>query len=257
VASQIAAQLYTLRDHCKTPADIAASLKKVRQIGYEAVQVSGIGKIDPAELNTILKNEGLTCCVTHNSPDRLKAEPDAVAAEHKLWGCQYTAIGGFGWGEMTGAKWIELAKGLNATAATLAKLGLPVGYHNHSHELAKYDGKTALDILLETFDKSIWFEIDTYWITHGGGDPIAWINKVAGRIPCIHLKDMAIAFDGKQYKQMMAPVGEGNLNFPGILEAGNKAGTKWYIVEQDDCYGRDPFDCLASSFKYLKSLGLK
>ncbi|CAN5447113.1 sugar phosphate isomerase/epimerase [soil metagenome] len=257
MASQIAAQLYTLRDFCKTPADIAASLKKVRQIGYEAVQVSGIGKIDPAELQSILKNEGLTCCVTHTGIDRLKAEPEAVVAEHKLWDCHYTAIGGFGWGEQTTATWIENAKNLSAVASTLAKMGLPVGYHNHSHELSKYNGKTGLDIILETFDKLVWFEIDTYWITHGGGDPIAWINKVAGRIPCIHLKDMAIAFDGKQYNQQMAPVGEGNLNFPGIIEAAKKAGTKWFIVEQDNCNGRDPFECLASSFKYLKSLGLK
>ena len=65
MASQIAAQLYTLRNFCKTPADIATSLKKVKQIGFDAVQVSGIGKIDPKELATILKGEGLACCATH------------------------------------------------------------------------------------------------------------------------------------------------------------------------------------------------
>ena len=110
MASQIAAQLYTLRDFAKTPADIAATLKKVKKIGYDAVQVSGIGKIDPKELDGILKGEGLTCCVTHVGLDRLKAEPQAIADEHKLWGCQYTAIGGFGWNGVGQQGWIEASR---------------------------------------------------------------------------------------------------------------------------------------------------
>ncbi len=253
MASQIAAQLFTLRNFCKTPADIATSLKKVKQIGFDAVQVSGMGKIDPKELSTILKGEGLACCATHIGMDRMKADPQAVADEHALWGCKYTAIGGFGWSGMDSAAWSAFAKDYSAVSATLGKLGLAVGYHNHSHELVKYDGQTALDLLVKELDKSVWMEIDTYWITHGGGDPIAWINKVAGRIPCIHLKDMAIT---PERKQLMAEVGEGNLNFPGILEAAKKAGTQWFIIEQDDCNGKDPFDCLATSLKNLKAMGL-
>lgn len=254
MASQLAVQLYTLRDFCKTPADIAASLKKVKQIGYDAVQVSGIGKIDPKELANILKGEGLTCCVTHIGMDRMKNEPAAVVEEHKMWGCEYTAIGGFGAsGDLTAKSWLDFAKEYSAIAVNLAKDGLYVGYHNHSHELVKYDGSTALDLLFKNFDKSVWMEIDTYWITHGGGDPIQWINKVSGRIPCIHLKDMAITADKKQ---LMAEVGEGNLNFPGILEAAKKAGTKWFIVEQDNCNGRDPFESVAVSLRNLRALGL-
>jgi sugar phosphate isomerase/epimerase len=254
LASQIAAQLYTLREYCKTPADIAQALKKVKQIGYDAVQVSGIGKIDPKELAGILKGEGLACCVTHISMERMRDEPQQVAEEHKMWGCEYTAIGGYGFkGDATSQTWADFAKDYSAIAANLAKLGLLVGYHNHSHELVKYDGQTALDTLIQKTDKSVWFEIDTYWITHGGGDPVQWINKVAGRIPCIHLKDMAIRPDRTQ---IMAEVGEGNLNFPGIIEAAKKAGTKWFIVEQDNCNGKDPFECLSTSLRNLKKLGL-
>ena len=255
MASQIAAQLYTLRDFAKTPADIASTLKKVKQIGYDAVQVSGIGKIDPKELANILKGEGLTCCVTHIGLDRMKAEPEKVAEEHKLWGCQYSAIGGTNFsGETAKQQWLDFAKEYSEVGKKLASLGLLIGYHNHSHELVKYDGETALDIILNKTDKSIWMEIDTYWITHGGGDPIQWINKCAGRIPCIHLKDMAITMPDR--KQIMEAVGEGNLNFPGILEAAKKAGVKWFIVEQDNCNGKDPFQCLATSLKNLKAMGL-
>jgi sugar phosphate isomerase/epimerase len=95
-------------------------------------------------------------------------------------------------------------------------------------------------------------EIDTYWITHGGGDPVQWINRVAGRLPCVHLKDMAISTKREQF---MAEVGEGNLNWPAILDACRKSGVKWYIVEQDVCY-RDPFESLEISLKNLKQMGV-
>ena len=130
---------------------------------------------------------------------------------------------------------------------------MEIGYHNHSHELARFEGrKTALHMLLEDLDESVWWEIDTYWITHGGGDPAQWIDKVRGRIPCVHLKDMAIKTDRTQY---MAEVGEGNLNWPRILQACRDAKVEWYLVEQDVCY-RDPFESLEISLKNLREMGL-
>ena len=95
-------------------------------------------------------------------------------------------------------------------------------------------------------------EIDTYWIQHGGGDPAWWIRRMAGRSPLVHLKDMVM----RGREQLMAEVGEGNLNWPAILRACKAAGVKWYIVEQDDTYGADPFVCLATSLRNLRSMGL-
>src|SRR5580658_10059643 len=93
--SCIAAQLYTLRDFTKTPADIISTLKRVKKIGYDAVQLSALGKIDPGELARVLQGEGLTCCATHLSLERMRDETQAVIDEHRLWNCKYTAIGGF------------------------------------------------------------------------------------------------------------------------------------------------------------------
>src|SRR3954447_17858393 len=93
--TQIAAQMYTLREFTKTPADIAKTLGRVKKLGYDAVQLSALGPIDPKELATILKNEGLTCCATHGSRERWETETQAVIDEHHQWGCKYTAIGGF------------------------------------------------------------------------------------------------------------------------------------------------------------------
>lgn len=249
-ASVLAAQLYTLRQSLGTPAEIATTLKKVKQIGYDAVQLSGLGKIDAGELGAILDGEGLTCCATHVGLDELKKEMNKVIDEHKLWKCDLTAIGVYR--GTSKADWQRFADEYNGLAAKLEPAGIHLGYHNHSHELARYDGQTAMEILLERLNPRIWMEIDTYWIAHGGGDVIQWIDKVAGRIPCVHLKDMDITPDGKQ---LMAEVGEGNLNWPGILAACRKAKVQWYIVEQDICQ-RDPLESLAISLKNLKGMGL-
>jgi sugar phosphate isomerase/epimerase len=253
--SLIAAQLYTLREHCRTAAELAASLKKVRAIGYESVQISGIGPIDPKDVARILQDNQLTCCITHIGLDQMRNEFDAVLEKHRLWDCQYAAIGGlFPREAYTRQLWQSFIDEYNQLATRFAATGLTIGYHNHSHELARVDGTTPMQMLVDGLQRPAFIEIDTYWITHGGGDPIAWIDKCTGRLPCLHLKDMAITSDRQQ---RMAPVGEGNLNFPGIISAATRAGTRWFIVEQDDCYGRDPFECLAASYRNLREMGLR
>jgi sugar phosphate isomerase/epimerase len=250
---KFAAQLYTLREFTKTPADIARTFGRVKKMGYDAVQCSALGPIDPKELANLLKQEGLTCCATHVSRDRIEKETQAVIDDHHLWGCKYTAIGGFfPKVDVTAQTWSQFASEYNAVAKKFAGSGVSIGYHNHSHELAKYGGKTALAMLCDELDPSIWMEIDTYWVAHGGADPVQWIKRVAGRIPCAHLKDMAI---NNKSEQFMAEVGEGNLNWPDILAACEKAGVEWYIIEQDVCY-RDPFESLGISLKNLQAMGM-
>jgi sugar phosphate isomerase/epimerase len=251
--SQIAAQLYTVREHTKTSADIAKTLKRIKQIGYDAVQSSALGKIDPAELAKIFQGEGLTCAATHTPLDRLKNDTQAVLDEHRLWNCHHTAIGGHYPTEPSAEGWRAFAAEYSTVAGKFANSGLHLGYHNHSHELAHFQGKPALQTMIDHASKEIWFEIDTYWIVAGGGDPVAWLNKVQGRCPCVHLKDMVPMPDRRQH---MAEVGSGNLNWPAILPACRAAGVQWYIVEQDDLYGTDPFECLATSLRNLKAMGL-
>ncbi|HEX4055755.1 MAG TPA: sugar phosphate isomerase/epimerase [Tepidisphaeraceae bacterium] len=253
MASTIAAQLYTLRDFTKTPGEIASTLARVKKIGYDAVQLSALGKVDAKELAGMLQGEGLACCATHISLDRMRDESAKVIDEHHLWDCKYTAVGGFFPKNPVAGDWPEFARGYNAIAGKYRGSGVAIGYHNHSHELARFDGKTGLQILLDHFSPDIWWEIDTYWIQHGGGDPMQWIGKVAGKIPCVHLKDMAITADRTQ---LMAEVGEGNLNWPAILKACRDARVQWYIIEQDICQ-RDPFESLAISLKNARELGLE
>lgn len=250
--SVLAAQLYTLRDFLKTPADIAKTLHRVKTMGYDAVQLSALGKIDAKELAKLLREEGLTCAATHVSLDEMRDQTRRVIDDHKLWNCSYTAIGGFFQESFSRQDWVNFIRNYNAVANLFAGSGLSIGYHNHSHELMRFDGTTPLRMLIDGLSPQVWFEIDTYWITHGGGDPIQWIKNVSGRIPAIHLKDMVI---GPDRQQQMAEVGEGNLNWPGILSAAKSAGVKWYIIEQDICQ-RDPFESLSISLKNAKAMGL-
>lgn len=251
--SVIGAQMYTLREHLKTPPDMAKTLARVKKMGYDAVQVSAFGPIEVTELAKMLDGEGLTCAATHVGLDMMCDAPKCID-HHAALKCKYPAIGGFWKDNATAADFKAFALEYSAIAKPLAKAGLTLGYHNHSHELIHYDGKPALDILISESDKDlIWFEIDTYWIAHGGGDPAQWIQKVAKRIPCVHFKDMRMS---PAKTQMMTEVGMGNLNWPRIIEACKAAGVEWYLVERDS--GElDPFESLKISLDFLRTMGLK
>jgi sugar phosphate isomerase/epimerase len=250
--ARIAAQLYTLRDFLKTPEDMARTLPRVAQIGYRAVQLSGMGPITAADLRRLLDTAGLHACATHVSFDRLHADLDAVVDEHRVLGCDYVAIGSMPKEYRTAEGYPRFARAATEVARRLQERGLAFGYHNHSFELQKFGDRTGLAILYGESDPAlVRCEIDTYWIQHGGGDPAWWIRSVAGRIPVVHLKDMVMGEDGP----LMAEVGEGNLNWPAILEACRDAGVRWYVVEQDTCR-RDPFESLAISFQNLRGWGL-
>jgi len=252
---RVGAQLYTVRDFTKTPSDLAHTLKKVAEMGYTAVQLSAIGPIEPKELGKLAADAGLTIAATHVGWDRFLNELDAVIEEHKIWNCNHAAIGGLP-GEYRSAEGVKrFVEELAPVAERLAQEGIDFSYHNHNHELAKYEGKTWLDMAIELSDpKHLKFEIDTYWIQAGGGDPAAWIRKCSGRVPLLHLKDMIVT---PEREQRFAEIGEGNLNWEAILQAADEAGVEWYLVEQDKTYDRDPFESLAISYRNLKAMGLE
>ena len=250
--TQLAAQLYTLREYTKTPSELAETLKKVKAMGYDVVQVSAIGPIEYSELRKILDDTGLTVCATHTSFERMRDDTERVIEEHKTIGCEYPAIGGLP-GEYRNAEgYPKFAKEATEVGKKLAAAGLHFGYHNHAFELEDYGGRTGLQTIYEDSDPQyVKAEIDTYWIQFGGADPAAWIEKLAGRIPLVHLKDMTV----RNGAPIMAEVGEGNMNWKRIIEACKNAGVEWYIVEQDTCE-RDPFESLAISLRNLKAMGI-
>ena len=253
MASAIAAQLYTVRDFTQTPDGVVETLKKVAAAGYEAVQLSALAPMDPRELRNICDGEGLAICSTHIDYGQMRDEPEKVIEEHHILGCKYPAIGGMPSEYRNAQDFVGFAKDASEVVARLAEAGLIFGYHNHNWELEKFGGRTVLQIFFEESDPRYFtFELDTYWVQAGGGSPVDWINKLKGRMPLLHLKDMTM----RGGQQIMAEIGEGNLDWPGILAAAKDAGVVWYIVEQDTCE-RDPFESLKISLENLKAMGLQ
>lgn len=247
---QIGAQFYTIRDFCKTTDDLAESLKKVADIGYKTVQISGTCEYEPQWLDAELKKNGLKCVITHIPSDKLIKDAKQVARDHYLFGCDYVGLGwhGFDGTEEDIKKFIS---DYSPVAEAIRQEGKYFMYHNHDTEFRKYKGETILEFLMNHFSPDVMgFTFDTYWAQTAGADPALWIEKLSGRVPCIHLKDHS--FDRK-----MAVVGEGNINFDRVFEKAEAAGTKYMLVEQDDCGTENPFDCLKRSYDFLRSRGFE
>lgn len=252
---RIGAQFYTLRDHCQTLEAFAETLKKVAEIGYEYVQISGTCEYEPEWLDEQLKANGLKCVITHYNVKKIKEEPEEVVKFHNGFGCKHIGIGCMPGGLREPENYDDFVRDYKAAGKRIAELGCQMMYHNHSMEFMKAeDGKLYIEKLAEDFaPEELGFTLDTYWVQAGGADPAQWLEKLSGRVPCIHLKDMSCV----NREQRMAPIGEGNINFERVFEMAEKAGVEYMLVEQDDCYGEDPFDCLRRSYEYLTKHGFR
>lgn len=247
---QIALQCYTIREHAQTASALAESLAKVRQIGYRAVQISGIGPIPAEEIRRMTDAEGLRICATHEPGKTIVENPEAVVERLSVLGCRHTSYAYPHVPLNTLAAAEELAESLNRSGAALKAHGMVLTYHNHALEFQRVGKKTVLEVLFERTDPElVRAEIDTYWVQAGGGDPVAWCKRLERRLPLLHLKDYAVVNN----EPVMAALGEGNLNFPDIVAAADRSGCDWFIVEQDRGFS-DPFVAIATSLRYLETL---
>lgn len=251
---QIGAQFYTVRNQCQTLNNFALTLRKVADIGYKTVQISGTCPYEAEWLREQLAMNDLRCVLTHIPVPRLVGETAQVIADHHVFGCEHI---GLGWYAFNEDKPEESYANFMATYPRVAKEirdgGRYFMYHNHDNEfkLAPGSKQIVLEKLAQDIPADVMgFTLDTFWIQAGGGDPAQWVEKLAGRVPVIHLKDYA-------YGRRMAVVGEGNINFDRVFEKAEKSGTKYMLVEQDDCNGEDPIECLRRSYEYLKACGFR
>ena len=253
----IGAQLYNVREFTQTFDGLKETMEKVAAIGYTTCQISGVGADIPAsDIGMLAKDNGLTIACTHMAWSRFLNDLDSVIADHKAMGCVHPAIGSLPPEYRTFDSIKQFRDELYPIAEKLAAEGLDFSYHNHSHEFIRENGKTWLEMLYETCDADhLKAEIDTYWVQAGGGDPALWVEKMAGREPLLHLKDMIVTVDREQ---RFSPIGEGNLNWPRILGIAENSGVDYMLCEQDRCWdGMDPFDALAMSYRNLTSWGYK
>ncbi|MBE6688338.1 MAG: sugar phosphate isomerase/epimerase [Ruminococcaceae bacterium] len=252
---KIGAQLYTVHDYTKTLEDFADALAKVADMGYTSVQVSGTCAYEPEWLAAELKKNGLTCDLTHTDFNVLKADPKKAVENHNIFGCKYIGVGGYGPFYHEGVAGVEkFMAEAPAVAKTIKDMGKKFFYHNHAHEFKPENGTYVFEQLVKNFGADeLGFTLDVYWVAEGKHDPCEWLRTLKGRVQCIHFKDMACDSEGKH---IFAPVGSGILDFDKIIQASYDAQVEYAFVEQDNCYGEDPFECLKKSYEFLKSKGL-
>ena len=251
---KLGAQLYTVRDFAKDTASLEKTLERIAAIGYTAVQLSGVCAYDPEWMKKTLTRLGLVAPITHFDFKKITESPEETSAFHKTFGADYVGIGCSPFSfDQDGFE--KLTTSLLRVADYYRERGQKLTYHNHNMEFCRLDGALFFDKLADAFSKDqLAFTLDTYWVQAGGGDAAEWLKRLAGRVDCIHLKDMAFTMPEREAR--MAPIGRGNMNFERILAAAEEAGTLYAFVEQDNCYSEDPFDCLAESYRYVKALGL-
>jgi len=238
-------QLYTVRQQLGE--DFDGVVRALARMGYQGVEFAGkYGERSPAELKAFLDDLGLRVCGMHCPLDALlDAGSDAYKTAATL-GSPYVTTS---CAPQVAKDWAGTMDKIVRAGAVAASRGLTFTYHNHAQEFAPIEGKYALDALYERAPAAtVQAELDTYWIQKGGVEPLAYLKKYAGRVPQVHLKDMA-ADDGS-----FAEVGEGILNMAGICAEAPALGARWLIVEQDVCR-RPPLESAKISIENLKKLG--
>ena len=245
---EIGAQLFTVREACSTLEGFAQTLRRIADIGYRTVQVSGTCAYDAQWLKEQLASTGLRCVITHSPADRIVRDTENLIQDHSVFACDYIGLGFY---DFENQGYEDFLNTYLPAAKKIRENGKLFMYHNHDREFIRIGDKIVMDELLADVPVELMgFTLDTYWVQAGGGDPAQWLEKLAGRIPCIHLKDFA-------YGRKMAVIGEGNINFERVFQKAEEGGTKYMLVEQDDCYGEDPFECLRRSYLYLRAQGFQ
>lgn len=274
---KVGLQLYSVRDDMAQ--DMAGTLKKVKEMGYDYVEFAGYFEHTAEEVKAMLDEVGLECVSVHQGYAPFLEKEQEMIDYLKTIGAKYCAIPWMGkenhkGGEKCAQAWGEIEQ----VAKALKENGIQMLYHNHDFEFEKYEGKFLMDWFYEAFSEDLMkTEVDCCWVRYAGYDPAEYIKKYSGRSPVVHLKDFVctnenagpvyglIDDSGKDEKPkkskeesgfMFKPVGHGVQDIPSILKAAEEAGADIVIVEQDASPERPALESAKMSRDYLKSLGI-
>ena len=245
--SRIGLQLYTVRDRMQ--ADLPGTLAQVAAAGYKEVEFAGYFGRSPAQIRELLQRNGLTSPSTHvqsspSSPNWQKTLADAKAIGHE-WAI-IPWIPEEARRDLDG--WRRILDQLNTGARQARDAGLKFGYHNHDFEFQRFGNVVPFDMMLEGTDPALVdFEMDLYWVTKAGSNPLDYFRRFPGRFPLVHVKDSMGKPDDR-----MVEVGKGSIDFAAIFAASGLGGIQHYFVEHDN--PADPIASIRSSFNYLKNL---
>ena len=270
---KIGVQVYSVRDFAEK--DFAGTMKKIKEMGYDGVELAGSYGLSAGEIKKVLDDLGLIAFSAHVPMVDMYEKPEETFSFYKELGIKYIVVPYISeeYRPETPAfpKTIEMIREIGENAK---KYGMLLLYHNHDFEFVKIEGGYGLDVLYDSIPAdTLATELDTCWVKVAGEDPVAYVNKYAGRAPVVHLKDFykreGATRDGmyeligiaKKVNATAAfefrAVGHGMQEFPPIVEAAENAGAEWVVVEQDrPSQGLSSMECIDISRKYLRSIGL-
>ena len=256
------------------------TLKKCAELGYHCIEISQVPMTpeNVAGMKKACDEFGIkvSSCTASLEPmipgmpgEYLVSDFDKIVQDCKTLNCDMLRIGMLPMTCMGNReKALDFVKRADEMAEKLKAEGIDLYYHNHHVEFVRYDGEYLLDIIKNN-TKYMGFELDIHWIHRGGENPVEFIKKYNGRIRLLHLKDYRIGevkmpegeFDAKAFVTAFsnivefAEVGEGTLPIKECIEAGLAGGSEYFLIEQDDTYGRDPFESLKISRDNLIKMG--
>lgn len=258
------------------------AIRRTVEVGYRVAELSAT-RLTPevlAEVRRAQDDFGFEVCSTSagvgdaGAPNpSLETEFDKVVADTRALGARMVRIGMLPIPMLRSIDTVlEFCRIADAAAVRLADEGIALYYHNHHVEFAKADGRYLLDVIADA-SPHVGIELDVHWIQRGGLDPVRVIDRYAGRVKLVHLKDYRIGWpaaetidalergdhaafqDGWKGLVQFAEVGEGNLDWPAIISHSLAAGAEYLLVEQDELYGRSVWESLAISRRNLVELG--
>lgn len=273
---KVGLQLYSIREDMEK--DMDEALRQVKEMGYDYVEFAGFYGKSASEVKALLDKHGLIAISAHQGFDPYFEKGQPAIDELKEIGVKYCAIPWYDVNKLKGTDgWDETVEKFTEYGKALKASGIQMMYHNHDFEFRKYEGKFLLDWIYDTIPQDLIMpQIDTCWVHYAGYNPSEYIEKYAGRMKVLHLKDFVckklgggpvyalIDSDGGDAKQAskedngfeFRPVGSGIQDFRAILESAEKAGIDYVIVEQDGHPERSAMEDARISRDYLKKLGI-
>ncbi|WP_051931070.1 sugar phosphate isomerase/epimerase [Rahnella sp. WP5] len=249
VDNEIALQMYTLRNVGSADKQFAMA----HEAGFKNVEIVGTHDLSAKQMQELLAKNQLKVTSAHVQLSALENSYAQTLAFNKAVGNKTLIVP---WIEAedrptNSQGWIDYAKRLDGLGATLRKDGMQLGYHNHNFEMKKYDGVTALEIIMNhTQPNNLKLEMDAAWVSRGGQDPVRFLKEYPSRIYAIHAKDNA-AIGIRDDEMNFAPLGEGLLDWQTILPAAKASGVKLFIIEHDK--PNDPWSIITTSLHNLRA----
>lgn len=256
--ADIALQMYTMRNCMADEKQLLETLRRVREIGYRSVQITRPAYVTIEALKRMLDECGLSADSALGHCMKLDEEYDAILHEAEVLGTRVVRLDGIP------MELAQTAEGYRTFARILEKggrafraAGYDMYYHFHAFEWTNFGAERGIDILLnETTPEYVGFQPDVFWLTSAGTEPSSSLRLFAGRARYMHVKDYAIKPRTGALEDVpncFAPVGRGNLNWPGIMKTAREIGIDHFVVEQDLCDG-DVFECIKTSHDSLRAM---